>query len=444
MNEPQISIGILTAGEIRFELYGDFIFVLSNKKLSGRFTAGLDDNKIKIRQESNEVFSAKEIIFVPDDIETESFLLRDVVIGKKFHWEKKENQRFRGSLKLIIEGNEITAANVIPLEEYLTSVISSEMSPNSSLELLKAHAVVSRSWLMSQLEKQKNNKKEKISNEIITDDEIIKWYDREEHAVYDFCADDHCQRYQGVTKIINDNALNAINTTRGLVLTYDNKICDTRYSKCCGGLTETFDNVWGNEKHNYLAPIVDYKFELDGIDYDLHNEHSAEKWIQSNPHAYCNTTDKRILSQILVDFDKPTNNFFRWIVEYTQEELGGIIKKKSGIDFGNILDLIPIERGFSGRIIKLKIAGSKKTITIGKELEIRRILSKTHLYSSAFIVTKEEITNEVPGKFILHGAGWGHGVGLCQIGAAVMGEIGHGFDEILVHYFNGAKIQKIY
>ncbi len=444
MTEPNIDIGILSGRQINFELYGDFTLTESERRYSGRYSAKLEGGKISILQEDKEIYSANEIIFSPNDIETESFLLRDVTIGKQFHWEKKENQRFRGKLKLIKEKNNVTGINIIPIEEYLISVISSEMSPNSSLELLKAHAIVSRGWLLAQLDKKKQSKKKNSVNETVTDSEIIRWYDREDHSHFDFCADDHCQRYQGVTKIINDNALNAIESTRGLVLVYDNKICDTRYSKCCGGMTESFENVWEPVKHHYLSPVVDYKFEIDGIDYDLTNNKLAEKWIKTNPHAYCNTNDTRILSQIMVDSDRPTNNFFRWTVEYMQEDLAEIIRSKSGIDFGNIIDLTPLQRGYSGRVTLLKITGDKKELTIGKELEIRRVLSKSHLYSSAFYVTRHDLNGKVPGKFILHGAGWGHGVGLCQIGAAVMGEKGYGFDEILIHYFNGAIIQKIY
>lgn len=444
MNEPNISIGILSAIEIKFDLYGDFSSSFSDRKMSGRFSAKLVDNRIKVFHDTEELSSSDEVEFTPYDIETESFLLRDVIIGKSFHWEKKENQRFRGSLKIIIEKNELTAINILPVEEYLTSVISSEMSPNCSLDLLKAHAIISRGWLLAQLEKEKVEKKSKAVNESITENEIIRWYDRVDHQNYDFCADDHCQRYQGVTKIISDNALRAVEETRGLVLKYDNKICDTRFSKCCGGISEAFENCWEPERHNYLAPIVDYKFELDGIDYDLTQEHVAEKWIKSNPHAFCNTSDEKVLSQILVDFDRTTTNFFRWTVEYDQKKIASLINTKSGIDFGDIIDLVPVERGYSSRIIKLKIIGSNTEKTIGKELEIRRILSDSHLYSSAFIVSREKVENGVPQKFVLTGAGWGHGVGLCQIGAAVMGEHGYRFDEILTHYFKGAKIQKIY
>ena len=440
MEEPQISIGILTAKEIRFDLYGEFIIESSEKKFSGRLKAKFENGRINIYHEKLQIYSASEVIYVPNDLQTESFLLRDVVIGKNFHWEKKENQRFRGVLKFIIEKDEITAVNILPLEEYLISVISSEMNARSSKELLKAHAIVSRGWLLSQLEKRKGT----AVSESITENEIIRWYDREDHENYDLCADDHCQRYQGVSRIISDHSAEAISETTGLALTYNNKICDTRYSKCCGGMTESFENVWEQERHPYLSSIFDYKFTPDGNGNDLRIEKNAVQWIKSNPNAYCNTSDERILSQILVDFDRTTNDFFRWKVEYSNEELSALIFKKSGMDFGKIIDLIPVERGDSGRLIKLKIVGTTKTITIGKELEIRKTLSPSHLYSSAFIIIKENIEEGVPGKFILQGAGWGHGVGLCQIGAAVMGELGYGFDEILTHYFRGTKIKKIY
>ncbi len=440
MNEPIVSVGILTEKEIRFDLYGEFTLRGADKKFSGKFKVKLNGDRILLSQDKKEIFSSDEIFFNPNDLETESFLLRDVLIGKGFHWQSKENQRFRGRLKFIKEKDQITAINILPLEEYLTSVISSEMSANSSIELLKAHSIVSRGWLLAQQEK----KNKKAVNEIIGEDEIIRWYDREDHTNYDFCADDHCQRYQGVTKIINDNAVNAIASTRGLVLKYKDMICDTRYSKCCGGITEVFENVWENVSHPYLGSILDYKFRFDDDRTDIQKENFADHWINSTPQTFCNTTDERILSSVLVNFDHSTNDFFRWNVEYTQDEIAELIKTKSGIDFGNIIDLIPIERGPSTRIIKLQIVGTKKTITIGKELEIRKILSKTHLYSSAFVIEKGKIIKRVPQKFILHGAGWGHGVGFCQIGAAVMGELGYGFDEILMHYFNGAEIHKIY
>lgn len=442
MIQPNISIGIVSAKEISFELYGEFVIAGVGKKLSGKFKAKMADNSIKLIFDGKEILSKSEIVINPIDIETESFLLKDVVIGINFHWQKKEKQRFRGKLKFIIEKDLITAVNILPLEEYLTSVISSEMSPNSSLELLKAHAVVSRSWLLAQLAKKSKTKSSSVETD--TEEELIRWYDREDHFNYDFCADDHCQRYQGIGRVVNDHAVAAINATRGLILIYNNEICDTRYSKCCGGITEIFENVWENTPHKYLEVLTDYKYENETFIKGLTEETLAAKWIKSNPNAFCNTSDAKILKQVLVDFDQSTKDFFRWKVEYSQEEISNIIKEKSGYDFGEILDLIPVERGTSSRLTKLKIVGSKKVKTIGKELEIRRTLSKTHLYSSSFIVSKEEIVNGVPQKFILEGAGWGHGVGLCQIGAAVMGEMGYSFDAILMHYFRGAAIHKGY
>ncbi len=442
MTQPEIKVGILSSKEIHFEFYGLFISHFVERRLSGRFKAEYLDGKIKISNEEKEVFIGNEVTFFPKDIEIDTFLLKDVVIGINFHWQKKENQKFRGKLNFIIENEKLTAINILPLEEYLTSVISSEMSPNASIELLKAHAIISRGWILAQLAKKKNQTKQ--INEIINGDEIIRWYDREDHLNYDFCADDHCQRYQGITKIINDNAYNAISETAGLFLAYNDKICDTRFSKCCGGITETFENVWEEVPHNYLQSFYDYKYEDDDFNWDLTKEDICEKWIQTNPHAFCNTSDKKVLSQVLVDFDRDTNDFYRWQVEYNQDEISELIKTKSGIDFGLIKEMLPIQRGKSGRLIKLKIIGTKETKIVGKELEIRKWLSKTHLYSSAFIVKKVNVIDGIPQKFILKGAGWGHGVGLCQIGAAVMGELGYTFDEILKHYFRGASIQKGY
>lgn len=442
MNQPDIKVGIVGGKEILFDFYGEYTAPFTEKKLSGSFKVILDGQIIKIINDKNELFSGKEVTFAPKDFDSDSFLLKDVVIGINFHWQKKENQRFRGKLKFIIENEQVTAVNVLPLEEYLTSVISSEMSPNASVELLKAHAIISRGWILAQLAKKKNNSQ--TMNENVSSDEIIRWYDREDHLNYDFCADDHCQRYQGITKIINDHAFTAVSETHGLFLTYEDKICDTRFSKCCGGITEPFENVWEPIPHGYLKTFVDYKFEPDESGWDLTKEADAERWMRSNPTAFCNTKDKKVLSQVLVDFDRDTNDFFRWKVEYSQSEISELIKSRSGIDFGSIKDLLPVERGQSGRLIKLKIVGTLKTITFGKELEIRRTLSKSHLYSSAFIVEKENIVDGIPQGFVLIGAGWGHGVGLCQIGAAVMGERGYTFDEILMHYFRGASIQKGY
>jgi SpoIID/LytB domain protein len=341
-------------------------------------------------------------------------------------------------------GAEIVAINHIPLERYLTSVISSEMSAKSSIELLKAQTVIARSWVMAQIERSKKLVEEKEIHETSLEfkDELIKWYDREEHKLFDVCADDHCQRFQGVTKIISDAAFNAVEQTNGIVLISNGEMCDARYSKCCGGITESFENVWEPVIHPYLMSVVDYKFEPENFNLDFSDEENSVKWIRGNPHSFCNTSDRKILSNILVDYDRETKDFFRWKVEYSQEELSSLLKEKSGSDFGEILDLIPAVRGDSSRIVKLKIVGTKKTLTVGKELEIRRFLSKTHLYSSAFVVKK--IGKNIPEKFVIYGAGWGHGVGLCQIGAAVMAEKGYNFDEILLHYFKNSELKKIY
>jgi SpoIID/LytB domain protein len=446
MNEPKINVSILISEEIKFDLNGDFYIDGTANKLSGRLKAVIKDGNIVVKDEVKEYNFNKQVVLIPSDFNEESFLIRDVIIGIKFHWEKKEKQRFMGSLKLIIDGDKLNAINVIPLESYLTSVISSEMSATSSLELLKAHAIISRSWLLAQIEKQKELEKENIkyNSVTLTENELIKWYDREDHKLFDVCADDHCQRYQGITKAYTPKVKEAIAETYGMVLMHEGKICDTRFSKSCGGISEAFENVWEPVKHKYLSSIVDYKFEPDNYELDLTIEKNAEKWIRSNPSAFCNTQDKKILSQVLLDYDQTTTDFYRWKVEYSNKELSELIKEKSGMDFGEIIDLVPVERGYSGRLIKLKIIGTKKTFTIGKELEIRRTLSKSHLYSSAFVVDKYDVNDNIPGKFVLTGAGWGHGVGLCQIGAAVMGELGYNFDEILTHYFKNTEIQKIY
>ena len=444
--EPNINVGILTEKQINFELHGDFKTLGMKQTFSGRYTAEIINDRIVCKRGNEKIEISDEIIFEPQDPSIESFLLKDVTIGVKFHWERKEKQRFTGSLKLLKNNGLITAINILPIENYLVSVISSEMSAKSSLQLLKAHAIISRSWLLSQIEKSKEFKsgKSHVKSDSQNETEHIKWYDREDHTLFDVCADDHCQRYQGVTKVFTEGARQAVKQTSGVVLTSNNKICDTRYSKSCGGISESFENVWEPVKYSYLSSIIDYKFEPESYNFDFSNELNARKWITSNPPAFCNTHDKRILSQVLLDYDQETTDFYRWKIEYTQQEISNLIKKNTGIDYGEIKDLIPIERGVSARLIKLKIVGTKKTLIIGKELEIRRTLSTSHLYSSAFVVDKEDIQNGIPQKFILRGAGWGHGVGLCQIGAAVMAAKGYQFDEILVHYFQNAKLKKIY
>lgn len=445
MKEPNVSVAIMHALKVEFTLYGDFKPEGADEIFNGKTTAFFDNGKIVLSDGEKSFNPVEEIILNPVDLTTDSFLLKNVTIGLQFHWEQKQDQRFSGSIKLMIEDESIAVINLVPVEEYLISVISSEMSANSSLELLKAHAIISRSWLLAQISnREKKSKKIKTEEFINNDEEFIKWYDREDHILYDVCADDHCQRYQGITKNQAHNAEAAVKDTRGYVLYYNDEICDARFSKSCGGVTELFENVWENENHPYLQSFVDYKFDPDGYKTDLRDEANAVNWINNSPAAFCNTTDKKILDQVLNSYDRKTKDFYRWEIEYSQNEISSLINEKTGHDFGKIVDLIPVERGRSGRLIKLKIVGTNKTLTIGKELEIRKVLSESHLYSSAFFIKKEDIIENIPQKFILVGAGWGHGVGLCQIGAAVMGEQGFRFDEILLHYFRGAVIKKTY
>lgn len=443
MNQPALKVGIMYEPEIRFVLNGYHMLRETGEIMNGPQTVAFSEGKILLNGVS---VKSANVVLNPVDPKTASFDLLDVTIGIHFHWERKENQRFKGSLCIIVENEKLTAINDIPLEDYLESVISSEMSATSSIELLKAHAVISRSWLLAQVIKGKELKQsaKKYNPVAETATEYIRWYDREDHVNFDVCADDHCQRYQGITRQTSELVRQAITETFGLTLMHNGKVCDARFSKSCGGVAETFENVWEPEVHPYLQAIVDNPQNPEGFDLDLTNETAAENWIRNAPEAFCNTHDKHVLSQILNDYDQETTDFYRWKVTYTQQVIAELIARKSGRDFGAILDLIPVERGKSGRLKKLKIVGSKLTLTIGKELQIRKTLSESHLYSSAFVVDKLKIENGIPQEFVLTGAGWGHGVGLCQIGAAVMGEKGYTFEEILMHYFRGAELEKLY
>ncbi|MFW6310433.1 MAG: SpoIID/LytB domain-containing protein [Prolixibacteraceae bacterium] len=442
--QPEIDIGIMAYREVGFSLSAVFSNSNGNAFPAKDYTATVKNEKISILSSSGEKTEAEEILLTP--LKSDAwFELKQVTIGVDFHWEQQENQRFQGKLKLIRENNKVRAINVIDLEDYLKSVISSEMSATASPEFLKAHAVISRSWLLAQIEKTKSiaggggiyQASEETSNE------IIRWYDREDHKNFDVCADDHCQRYQGITKIHSEKALQAAEETAGEILMFENKICDARFSKCCGGVTENFENVWEPLRHRYLTKVVDSEFG-DTTCVDLRLEEEAESWIRNKPEAFCNTSDKKILSQVLPDFDQATSDFYRWTADYSQKEISELLKLRSGIDFGEIKKLEAVKRGHSSRIIKLKITGTKKSLIVGKELEIRKWLSKSHLYSSAFVVDHLEIKNGIPQKIKLTGAGWGHGVGLCQIGAAVMGEKGYSYIEILNHYFKSAELKKYY
>lgn len=446
MKEPKVHVGILFEPQIEFTLLAPYR--QDGREVNGNQTVTFDHGRILWQGRLYD-----ELLFEPEDEQNASFELHGVTIGINFHWERKEDQRFQGALRIIVENDKLTAVNVIRVEDYLTSVISSEMSATASLELLKAHAVISRSWLLAQINKNKEIVAKHTDYKACTqtNDELIRWFDREDHTRFDVCADDHCQRYQGITRASTDIVRQAIQATRGQVLMSEGKICDARFSKCCGGAFEEFQYCWENTPYSYLRKQRDWRIRQGNTSQpatdlpDLTVEAEADRWIRTSPESFCNTTDKHILSQVLNNYDQETTDFYRWRVKYTQDELSALILKRSGIDYGQIIDLVPVARGTSGRLWKLKIVGTKRTLTIGKELEIRHTLSPSHLYSSAFVVDKRDLSPEgIPGRFTLIGAGWGHGVGLCQIGAAVMGEQGYKYDEILLHYYIGASIEPIY
>ncbi len=406
MEEPNVTVGIVSGQKIVFELNGNY--TAKGETLVGMQTVELAEGGLLWRGQNY-----RSLRFKPQDDDA-SFTLHDVTIGVGFHWERQEKQTFRGMLRLVVEADKVLAINELPVEQYLESVISSEMSATSSPELLKAHAVISRSWLLCQMENRQKEGRDKgnsFFSFVKKDDELLRWYDREDHTLFDVCADDHCQRYQGITRASSPAVAEAIKATRGQVLMSDNELCDARFSKCCGGQTEEFQYCWENIKKPYLVSVSD---------------------------PFCHTSDRRILSQVLNDYDQETPDFYEWTVAYTQEELTELVNRKTKLDLGDIVDLIPLDRGTSGRIWRLQLVGTKRSFIIGKELEIRRALSETHLYSSAFDVEKRD------NRFILHGRGWGHGVGLCQIGAAVMGEKGYDYDDILLYYYRGAEIKQIY
>lgn len=444
MKAPEIKVGIVSGEGITFTLNGIYSDPDGRASIEGQWTASAENNNIIIRRGDTIINAGREMLLSPDETRKSFFTLHAVTIGVNFHWQRDEDQSFRGSLKLIMEDGRLTAINILSLEDYLVSVISSEMSATSSEELLKAHAVISRSWLLAQTEKTKHLEKgaEKYQTHFQTPAELTRWYDREDHHNFDVCADDHCQRYQGITRASTPLVEKVIAETWGEVLVYDGRICDARYSKCCGGLSELFESAWEPVNHPYLKSIIDNPAAPEGFDTDLTVEENAQKWISGNPDAFCNTNDKQILTQVLNSYDQETNDFYRWKVRYTQKEISDLVRERSGIDFGLITDMIPVERGTSGRLVKLKLEGTLKSLVIGKELEIRKTLSKSHLYSSAFFAEKRIEGGET--VFILHGAGWGHGVGFCQIGAAVMGARGYSYNQILLHYFSGAQLERRY
>ena len=437
--EPEVKVGIVSGQKIHFSL---------NKPYLAKGETVIGEQEVEF-SEGGVLWNGNQyssLTFHPQSADA-SFSLSDVTIGVNFHWERKETQTFLGTLRFVVESDKICAINELPVEKYLESVISSEMSATSSLELLKAHAVISRSWLLAQMKKRRDVAESGNNFFSFTkkEDMLIRWYDREDHTIFDVCADDHCQRYQGITKETSPHVAEAIRQTKGQVLLDGDEICDARFSKCCGGVTEEFQYCWEDTPKNYLTAVRDIALGIESTLPNLTNEEEAEKWIRFNPPAFCNTQDKRILSQVLNDYDQETVDFYRWKVTLTQEKLQQLIADRLKMDLGSILDMKSVERGTSGRISKLQIIGTEKTFTIGKELEIRRTLSDSHLLSSAFIVDKYDIDEQgVPQRFELIGAGWGHGVGLCQIGAAMMGEEGYLYDAILLHYYQGAEIKKLY
>ena len=450
--QPDVTVGIVSGQKIHFSL---------NKPYLAKGEEVIGEQEVEF-SEGGVLWNGNQyskLTFHPQSADA-SFSLSDVTIGVNFHWERKETQTFLGTLRFVVEADKICAINELPVEKYLESVISSEMSATSSLELLKAHAVISRSWLLAQMKKRRDVAESGNNFFSFTkkEDILIRWYDREDHTIFDVCADDHCQRYQGITKETSPHVAEAIRQTKGQILMDGDEICDARFSKCCGGVTEEFQYCWENTPKRYLTSVRDFVLGMKNDDRsrgletankeripDLTVEKNAEAWIRSTPPAFCNTQDKKVLSQVLNDYDQETADFYRWKVSISQEKLQQLFAEKLKMNFGQILDMKSLERGKSGRISKLQIIGTEKTFTIGKELEIRRALSDSHLYSSAFVVDKYNIDEQgVPQRFELVGAGWGHGVGLCQIGAAVMGEQGYDYSSILLHYYQGAEIKKLY
>jgi len=438
---PQVRVGILNEPQVEFVLNGEYR--VNGVACTGLQTACCVDGKVQWGGDSY-----ADLLFEPVDAQGASFTLKAVTIGVSFHWKRQEDQTFKGALHLIVEHGRLTPINVLSVEDYLLSVISSEMSANASLELLKAHAVISRSWLLAQIHTEETVKTAMHHHDaqgsmMDTPQELVKWWDRDDHVNFDVCADDHCQRYQGITRATTDKVQRAISATWGQVLMHGGALCDARFSKSCGGVMEEFENCWEPQHHDYLAA------RRDGVDEDafpdLTREDNAAEWILSTPSAFCNTSDPEILSQVLNDYDQETTDFYRWKVEYTQDELAALIHERTGIDFGRIRDLQPVARGTSGRLYRLRIVGEKRERIIGKELATRYALSPSCLYSSAFVVEKHDVGDDgYPAKVVLRGAGWGHGVGLCQIGAAVMGARGYDYKQILLHYFAGATIERRY
>lgn len=443
---------------ISLELHGDFVSDQGESFSPGNWRAAAAAGQVVLADGAGQSRHAGDGITLRPVSAAASFTLRDVVIGIDFHWERKEDQRFRGKLRLITNGEgRLIVINELPVESYLASVISSEMSAAAHAELLRAHAIISRSWLLAQIRPWKVERGQSSLRPLVRENadgsrELIRWYDREAHVQFDVCADDHCQRYQGITKAMKsaegaaglEKVKSVISTTFGQVLIYADAICDARFSKSCGGMVEAFRAAWEEVDIPYLTPLYDGEQFPAGYSLPLSDEANAQRWIVNSPPAFCHTSDRTILQRILPDFDQETTDFYRWSVTLRQDELQALLQKKLGLDFGPVRSLEPVERGASGRIVRLKISGEKETLIVGRELEIRRALSPSHLYSSAFVIQPEGSSSGLPEAFTLLGAGWGHGVGLCQIGAALMAERGYAFERILSHYYPGAELHELY
>ncbi len=436
--EPIITVGLADRqSEVKGRLNGLYL-IEGARSLSGSFHARAAASGIELFDEGGQLVACSPSVRLIVR-EGSTFTILGVTIGIRFHWERKEDQAFQGNLVLADRGDGTMAViNEVPVEDYLVSVISSEMSGRAPGEFLKAHAIMSRSWLMAALGQK--GTPGAVMRPGQGPGELVRWYNREDHDIFDVCADDHCQRYQGITKIVSGEAARAVRETRGLVLFYGDTVCDARYHKACGGRTENYETAWEDIHIPYLVSVTDWHDTYGPV----LSEEEAARWIFSSPDAYCNTKDASLLAEVLPGFDQETTNFFRWKVEYSRGELEEIIRQRSGMDPGTLVALTPLERGPSGRIFRLRITGTKGSVIIGKELEIRRWLSTSHLYSSAFVVSTEGPPGGPPERFILNGAGWGHGVGLCQIGAAVMATKGFTAPQILEHYFRGTRIERMY
>lgn len=450
--EPVIRVGLLTkATEARITLGGSYVTDAGDPLGDGVYVAQLKDGKVSLAGEASglRVESVESVRLSPADFDACRVTVHGITIGIDFHWQRQEAQQFQGALVIQARDGGMTIINELPLEAYLVSVISSEMSAACPPELLRAHAVVSRGWLLAQLSQAAEPAAPSMlpSNTADAADvplEIIRWYGRESHSDFDVCADDHCQRYQGISKAFSPEAFSAVRDTRGRAMVWGGAVCDTRYSKSCGGMTEVYAAAWEARDVAYLAAVYDGAGDVTAYAMPLTDEPNAEAWIRGAPPAFCNTQSKELLARILPGFDQETSDFYRWRVRYAADELRQIVESRLGVDAGRIRSLDALERGESGRIIRLKITGERRTLVIGKELEIRRALSRSHLYSSAFVVETEAGEGDFPQSFTLIGAGWGHGVGLCQIGAAVMADRGYAHGDILAHYFPGARLASLY